>query len=88
MQIEFRAIVQSEYGAPEKVLTIDERQFKSEDLGADDVVVKVRARPVHLGDIHILSALPQGGRIVPIPEGTSRVPGFEGRGLSLLKSQV
>ena len=75
MQIEFRAIVQSEYGAPEKVLTIAERQFKTEDLGVDDVLVKVRARPVHPGDIHILSALPQGGPIVPIPEGTLRVPG-------------
>lgn len=83
MQIEFRAIVHSEYGAPEKVLTIAERQFKTEDLGVDDVLVKVRARPVHPGDIHILSALPQGGPIVPIPEGTLRVPGFEGVGTIL-----
>src|SRR6266853_1843361 len=83
MQIEFRAIVQSEYGAPEKVLTIAERQFKTEDLGVDDVLVKVRARPVHPGDIHILSGLPQGGPIMPIPEGTLRVPGFEGVGTIL-----
>src|SRR5437016_11779260 len=83
MQIEFRAIAQSEYGAPEKVLRIAERQFKGEELGSDDVLVKVRARPVHPGDIHILSALPQGGPIVPIPEGTLRVPGFEGVGTIL-----
>src|SRR5438128_12648213 len=83
MQIEFRAIVHSEYDAPEKVLTIAERKFKSEDLGVDDILVKVRARPVHPGDIHILSALPQGGPIVPIPEGTLRVPGFEGVGTIL-----
>jgi NADPH:quinone reductase len=83
MQIEFRAIVQNEYGAPEKVLRIAERQFKSEELGVNDVLVKVRARPVHPGDIHILSALPQGGPIVPIPEGTLRVPGFEGVGTIL-----
>src|SRR5579863_7962385 len=83
MQIEFRAIVQSEYGAPEKVLTITGRQFKSEDLGVDDVLVKVRTRPVHPGDIHILSALPQGGPVVPIPEGTLRVPGLEGVGTIL-----
>jgi NADPH:quinone reductase len=80
MQIEFRAIVQSEYGAPEKVLRIAERQFKSQELGADDVLVKVSARPVHPGDIQILSALPQGGRVMPIPRGTLRVPGFEGVG--------
>jgi hypothetical protein len=40
MQIEFRAIVQNEYGAPEKVLRIAERQFKSEALGVNDVLVK------------------------------------------------
>jgi NADPH2:quinone reductase len=80
MQIEFRAIVQSEYGAPEKVLQVANRRLDSDQLGTDDVVVKVSARPVHPGDIQILSALPQGGPVVPIPEGTLRVPGFEGVG--------
>ena len=36
MQIEFRAIVQSEYGAPEKVLKIAKRHLNSEELGAPD----------------------------------------------------
>src|SRR5437773_12468385 len=80
MQTEFRAIVHSEYGVPEKVLKIAERPLKSEELGADDVLVKVIARPIHPGDIQILSALPQGGPVEPIPEGTLRVPGFEGVG--------
>src|SRR6266853_4288884 len=80
MQTEFRAIVQSEYGAPEKVLKIAKRQLKSEELGVDDALVKVVARPIHHGDIQILSALPQGGPVEPIPEGTLRVPGFEGVG--------
>jgi NADPH2:quinone reductase len=80
MQIEFREIVQSEYGAPEKVLRITSRQLKSEELGPNEVVVKVSARPVHPGDIQILSALPQGGPVVPIPEGALRIPGFEGTG--------
>jgi NADPH:quinone reductase len=80
MQTEFRAIVQSEYGAPEKVLKIAKRQLESEELGADDVLVKVIARPIHPGDIQILSALPQGGPVESIPEGTVRVPGFEGVG--------
>src|SRR6266446_7737929 len=81
MQIEFREIVQSEYGAREKVLRITSRQLKSEELGPNDVVVKVSARPVHPGDIQILSALPQGGPVAPIPEGSLRVPGFEGVGI-------
>jgi NADPH2:quinone reductase len=83
MLTEFRAIVQSEYGAPEKVLSIAKRQFKSEELGPDNVLVQVIARPVHPGDIQILSALPQGGPVVPIPEGTLRTPGFEGVGTIL-----
>jgi NADPH:quinone reductase len=83
MQTEFRAIVQSEYGAPEKVLRIAKRQFKSEKLGTDHVLVQVIARPVHPGDIQILSALPQGGPVEPILEGTLRVPGFEGVGTIL-----
>ena len=80
MQIEYKTIAQSEYGAPESVLRIVTRRFKNEDLGPDDVLVKVRVRPVHPGDIQILSALPQGGLVQPIPEGSSRVPGFEGVG--------
>ena len=80
MQTEFKAIVQSEYGTPEKVLTIAKRQLKSEELGVDDALVKVIARPIHHGDIQILSALPQGGPVEPISEGTLRVPGFEGVG--------
>ena len=80
MQTEFSAIVHSEYGAPEKVLKIEKRQLKSEELGVDDALVKVIARPIHHGDIQILSALPQGGPVEPMPEGTLRVPGFEGVG--------
>jgi NADPH:quinone reductase-like Zn-dependent oxidoreductase len=66
MQTEFRAIVQSEYGAPEKVLRIAKRQLESEELGADDVLVRVVERPIHPGDIQIVSALPQGGPVIPI----------------------
>src|SRR4029077_3072838 len=80
MQTEFRAIVHSEYGAPEQVLRIAKRQLSSDEIGVDDVLVKVIARPIHPGDIHILSALPQGGPVAPIPEGTLRIPGFEGVG--------
>jgi NADPH:quinone reductase len=83
MQTEFRAIVQSDYGAPEKVLRIVKCQFKSEELGNDDALVKVIARPIHPGDIHILSALPQGGPVESIPQGTLRVPGLEGVGTIL-----
>ena len=53
MQIEFRAIVQSEYDAPYKVLRIAKRQLRAEELGTDDVLVRVSARPVHPGDIQI-----------------------------------
>ena len=71
MQTEFRAIVQTEYGAPDEVLRIVNRQLKRKELGADDVLVQT------------LSALPQGGPVEPIPEGTLRVPGLEGVGTIL-----
>src|SRR5258707_2614310 len=80
MQTEFRAIVQSEYGAPEKVLKIASHELRRKDLGPDDALVKAIARPIHHGDSQTLSALPQGGPVEPIPEGTLRVPGFEGVG--------
>jgi NADPH:quinone reductase len=83
MRTEFRAIVQSEYGAPEKVLRIATRQFRGEEPGTDDVLVRVIARPIHPGDIQVLSGLPQAGRIEPIPEGTLRIPGLEGVGTIL-----
>ena len=66
MHTEFRAIVQSEYGAPEKVLRIAKRQSKSEELGADNVLVRVVAQPIHPGDIQIVSAFPQGTRLAPL----------------------
>src|SRR5260221_3564305 len=80
MQTEFRAIVQSEYGAPENVLRIAEHQLESQEVGPDEALVKVIARPIHHGDIQIISALPQGGPVEAIPEGTLRIPGFEGVG--------
>src|SRR5258708_14110637 len=80
MQTDFKAIVQSEYGAPEKALKIAKRQLKSDKLGADEALVKVITRPIHVGDVHILEALPQVGPVAPIPEVTLRTPGFEGVG--------
>src|SRR5258708_30713444 len=80
MQTDFKAIVQSEYGAPEKVLKIAKRQVKSDKLSAQEALLKVITRPIHVGDVHIVEALPQGGPIAPIPEGTFRTPGFDGVG--------
>jgi len=77
---EFKAIVQSEHGLPEKVLRIENCPLKSDEIAADEIIVKVTMRPIHRGDIHILSALPQGGPVQPIAPGTLRVPGFEGVG--------
>jgi hypothetical protein len=73
MQTEFRAIIQSEYGAPEKVLKIAKRQFKSEDLGTDDLFVRVIARPIHPGDIQVLCALPLGGAVDSSPRYSERL---------------
>jgi hypothetical protein len=42
MQIEFKAIVQSDYGPPEEVLRMANRRVESEELGTDDVLVAVQ----------------------------------------------
>ncbi len=77
---EFKAIVQSEHGLPRKVLRVENCSLKTDEIAADEIIVKVTMRPIHRGDIHILSALPQGGPVQPIAPGTLRVPGFEGVG--------
>lgn len=56
MRTEFRAIVQSEYGAPEKVLRIATRQFKSEELGTDDVLVRNSTGVREAGCLEFLKA--------------------------------
>jgi hypothetical protein len=55
MRTEFRAIVQREYGAPEELLGIAKRQFKSEELGPEDVLVRVIARPGKTGIVLLKS---------------------------------
>jgi len=80
LQTEYKAIVQSEYGDPEKVLKLANQSLRGDRLGADDALIKVITRPIHVGDVHILEALPQGGPVAPIPEGSLRTPGFEGVG--------
>ena len=64
MQTEFRAIVQSEYGTPEKVLRIAKRQLKSEELGVDDVLVRVESLLEGFGYAVVdLGTLREGGLI-------------------------
>ena len=88
METEFRAIVHSEYGAPEKVLKITKRQLKTEELGSDDVLVTVIARPIHHGDIQILSALPQGGRSRPFRKELKEYLGLKASGRSVVSEQT
>jgi NADPH:quinone reductase len=80
MHLEFDVIAQSEYGNPKQVLSIAKGHLDREPLGVDEILIEVSTRPVHPGDIHILTASPQTGAPRPIPAGQHRVPGFEGVG--------
>jgi NADPH:quinone reductase-like Zn-dependent oxidoreductase len=71
-----KAIVQDQYGAPLDVLTLDE--IENPTVGDDDVLVKVRAAGVHIGDWLVGSGLPYMIRLgYGLTKPKSRVPGME-----------
>jgi NADPH:quinone reductase-like Zn-dependent oxidoreductase len=57
-----RAIVQDHYGEIAEVLRLEE--IDRPQIGDDDVLVRVRAASVHIGDWHVMSGLPYLLRVV------------------------
>jgi NADPH:quinone reductase-like Zn-dependent oxidoreductase len=57
-----RAIVQDKYGETTDVLRLEE--ISRPDIGDDDVLVRVQAASVHIGDWHVMAGLPYLLRIV------------------------
>jgi len=57
-----RAIVQDHYGETAEVLRLEE--IDRPQIGDDDVLVRVRAASVHIGDWHVMSGLPYLLRVV------------------------
>ena len=56
-----KAIVQDQYGSPE-VLKL--RDIDRPDIGLDDVLVRVRAAGVHIGDWHLMTGQPYLMRVM------------------------
>ena len=56
-----QAIVQDQYGAPD-VLTLQE--IDTPAIGDDDVLIRVQAASVHIGDWHVMTGLPYLMRIM------------------------
>jgi NADPH:quinone reductase-like Zn-dependent oxidoreductase len=56
------AIVQDKYGETTDVLRLEE--ISRPDIGDDDVLVRVQAASVHIGDWHVMTGLPYLLRIV------------------------
>ena len=50
-----KAIVQDKYGSPE---VLELRDIDPPDIGLDDVLVRVRAAGVHIGDWHLMTGQP------------------------------
>ncbi len=75
-----KAITQDEYGAPEDVLML--KQMEKPTVGDDDVLVRVRAAGVHIGDWLVASGLPY---VIRLGYGLSKpktsVPGMEVAGI-------
>ena len=57
-----RAIVQDHYGETAEVLRLEE--IDRPQIGDDDVLIRVRAASVHIGDWHVMSGLPYLLRVV------------------------
>jgi NADPH:quinone reductase-like Zn-dependent oxidoreductase len=75
-EITMKAIVQDRYGAPGDVLQFQETERPA--VGDDEVLVRVRAAGVHIGDALVGSGLPYVVRLMyGLTKPKSRVPGME-----------
>ena len=66
-----RAIVQDQYGETVDVLRLEE--IDPPQIGGDDVLVRVQAASVHIGDWHVMD-----GPAVPAASGGVRTPRAKG----------
>ena len=57
-----RAIVQDQYGETADVLRLEE--IDQPQIGDNDVLVRVKAASVHIGDWHVMTGLPYLLRVV------------------------
>ena len=73
-----RAIVQDRYGETAEVLRLEE--IDQPQIGADDVLVRIRAAGVHIGDWHVMAGLPYLLRVVGFG---FRAPKVRVRGIDL-----
>ena len=73
-----RAIVQDQYGETAEVLRLEE--IDQPQIGADDVLVRIRAAGVHIGDWHVMAGLPYLLRVVGFG---FRAPKVRVRGIDL-----
>jgi NADPH:quinone reductase-like Zn-dependent oxidoreductase len=72
MHATMRAIVQDKYGAePADVLRLE--QIDRPQIGEDDVLVRVHAASVHIGDWHVMTGLPYLLRVVGFGFGAPKV---------------
>ena len=72
-----KAIAQDEYGAPEDVLEL--REMEMPTVGDDEVLVRVQAAGVHIGDWLVTSGLPYLIRLMGygLRKPKQKVPGME-----------
>jgi NADPH:quinone reductase-like Zn-dependent oxidoreductase len=73
-----RAIVQDQYGETAEVLRLEE--MDKPQIGPDDVLVRIRAAGVHIGDWHVMAGLPYLLRVVGFG---FRAPKVRVRGIDL-----
>src|SRR6188508_1317437 len=73
-----RAIIQDKYGETPDVLRLDE--IDQPQIGDNDVLVRIQAAGVHIGDWHVMAGLPYLLRVVGFG---FRAPKVRVRGIDL-----
>ncbi len=71
-----RALVQQVYGEPEAVLSVQE--VPRPDPSADEVLVRVHAMSIHIGDCHVIRGVPKAMRpVFGLRQPRNPVPGTD-----------
>jgi NADPH:quinone reductase-like Zn-dependent oxidoreductase len=74
-----KAIVQHKYGSPD---VLELQEVDKPEIGDDDVLVRVHAASVHIGDWHLMTGLPYLLRVV-VPDLGLRAPKVHVRGMDV-----
>jgi NADPH:quinone reductase-like Zn-dependent oxidoreductase len=81
IEANYVALTHTRLGEPSDVLKLTTLPGGNLEMGADDIVIAVKKRLVHPGDVHMIRGASNGGTPTPIDTTRAPVPGFKGVGV-------